>query len=212
MFFYTSVLTFGNYIYYRGYKDGKRITQKIPYEPTFYVRSGKESKYKSLFGENLDKINFPSIKEAKEFINGYKDVSNFPIYGNKNFAYQLLNKMFPNPVEFDPNVVKIITVDIETTTEYGFPEPREAQEEILLITIQEGNSKKIRTYGSKPYLVKQDNVTYIECRDEFDLLRRFINDLKADYPDVITGWNVQLFDIAYLSSRIQRVLGNKALE
>ena len=211
MFFYTSVLTFGNYVYYRGYKDGKRITQKIPFQPSLYVRSG-EGKYKSLFGEKLDRVDFSSIKEAKEFINEYKDISNFPIYGNKNFSYQLLNKMFPDPVDFDPDVVKIITVDIETTTEYGFPEPREAQEEILLITIQEGNSKKIRTYGSKPYLVKQDNVTYIECRDEFELLRRFIDDLKADYPDVITGWNVQLFDVAYLSSRIQRVLGNKALE
>ena len=51
----------------------------------------------------------------------------------------------------------------------------------------------------------------MQCKDEFELLRKFIDFLKADYPDIITGWNVQLFDIAYLSSRIQRVLGDRAL-
>ena len=59
---------------------------------------------------------------------------------------------------------------------------------------------------------KKDNAKYVKCADEFDLLRKFINYLKDDYPDVITGWNSQLFDVAYISSRIIKVLGEKALE
>jgi len=108
--------------------------------------------------------------------------------------------------------MKILTIDIETSTEYGFPDPRTAPEEVLLITIQDYNTKDITSFGCKPYLSKKSNAVYKQCKDEFDLLRQFINFLKQDYPDVITGWNCQLFDIAYLSSRIIKVLGDEALK
>lgn len=212
MLFYTNVFARGNYIHFRGYKDGKRVKQKIPFQPTYFVRTGKESPYKSLWGENLDKVKFNSIKEAREFVDRYKDVSNFPIYGNYNYSFQFISKVFPDAITFDMSVMKILTIDIETSTDYGFPDVRNAQEQILLITAQNFNTKQIITFGVSPYLPKQDNVEYVQCADEFDLLRKFIDFLKDDYPDVITGWNVQLFDIAYLSSRIIKVLGEKALE
>lgn len=212
MFFYTNVHTRGNYVYFRGFKDGKRVNQKIPFKPSLYVRSGKETKFKSLWGEGLERIQFDSIREARDFLSRYSEVSNFPIYGNKNFSYQFISKLFPDTIQFDTSIMRIYTVDIETSTEYGFPDPRQAQEEVLLITVQDFNTKKITSFGSKPYLPKKSEVTYVQCNDEMDLLRKFINFLRDDYPDIITGWNVQLFDIAYLSSRIIRVLGEKALE
>lgn len=212
MFFYTNVHNRGNHIYFRGFKDGKRVSSKIPFEPSLFVRTGKPSKYKSLQGENLERLKFISISEAREFVNNYKEVSNFPIYGNLNYKYQFISKLFPHDIEFDMSLMKIVTVDIETSTEYGFPDPRTAQEEVLLITIQDFHTKKLTSFGCKPFLSQQDNLTYVECKDEFDLLRKFIDFFKQDYPDVVTGWNVQLFDIAYLSSRIQRVLGDKALD
>lgn len=75
--FYTNIYGRGNYIYFRGFKDGKRISQKIPFQPTLYVRSGKPSKHKSLYGENLEKIKFSSISEAREFVKQYKDIATF---------------------------------------------------------------------------------------------------------------------------------------
>jgi len=212
MLFYTNVHCRGNYIYFRGFKNGKRINQKIPFQPAFYLRTGKPSPYKSLRGENLERKKFNSITEAKDFVKKYKEVSNFPIYGNMNFNYQFISKLFPNPIEYDMSVMKIVTVDIETSTEFGFPDPRTAQEEVLLITMQDFNTKEIISFGCKPYLVEKVGVTYIQCKDEFELLRKFIDAIKEDYPDVITGWNCQLFDIAYLSTRIIKVLGEKALD
>ena len=210
--FYTNVYTHGNNVLFRGIDNGKRVKHKIPFEPSLYVRSGKESIHKSLWGQNLERIKFPSINEAKDFVKQYKDVSNFPIFGNTNYTYQFISKMFPTVIKFDITQMKIVTIDIETSTEYGFPDVRNAQEEVLLITMQDYNTKEITSFGCKPYLSKKANATYIQCRDEFDLLRQFINFLKLDYPDVITGWNCQLFDIAYLSSRITRVLGDEALK
>lgn len=212
MLFYTNVYTRGNNIYFRGFKDGKRINQKIPFKPTLFVRTGKESKYKSLWGENLEKIKFESISECRDFVKQYQDVSNFPLYGNYNYSYQFISKLFPDTIEFDTTVMKIITIDIETSTEYGFPSPKTAQEEVLLITIQDYNTKQITSFGCRPYLTKQRNVDYVQCKNEMDLLRQFINHIKKDYPDIITGWNCQLFDIAYLSARILRVLGERALQ
>jgi len=211
MFFYTNVYSRSNYIYFRGFKDGKRFSQKIPFQPSIYVRSGKPSKYKSISGENLERIKFSSIADAREYVKNYKDVSNFPIYGNLNYKYQFISKLFTEDIDFDVSQMKIITIDIETSTEFGFPDPRTAQEEVLLITMQDFNTKEIISLGCKPFLCEKENVTYIQCKDEFELLRKFIDIIKSDYPDIITGWNVQLFDIAYLSSRIQRVLGDSSL-
>jgi DNA polymerase elongation subunit (family B) len=212
--FYTNVYQppLKNYIHLRGFKDGKRVQEKIPFKPSLYTRTGKESKFKTLKGENLEQIKFNSLGDAKEFLKKYKEVSNFPIYGNTNFKYQFISKLFPDEIQFDISLIKILTIDIETTTEAGFPDPRTAQEAILLITVQDFNTKQITSFGSKPFLTEQANVNYVQCKDEFELLRKFIDLLKSDYPDIITGWNVQLFDIAYLSSRIQRVLGSNALK
>jgi len=212
MLFYTNVYARGNFIYFRGFRDGKRVKQKISFQPTLYVRSNKPSKFKSIMGETLEGVRFPSIKEARDFVQQYKEVSNFPIYGNTNYGYQFISKLFPGMVEFDASLMKIVTIDIETSTEYGFPDSRNAQEQIILITLQDFNTKQLTTFGCGPYLSKKENSLYIQCKDEFELLRQFINHLKEDYPDVITGWNSQLFDIAYLSSRIIKVLGEKALE
>jgi DNA polymerase elongation subunit (family B) len=212
MLFYTNIYTRGNNIYFRGFKDGKRVNEKVPFQPVLYLRTGKETPYKSLLGEKLEKKKFESIDQARQFLKTYKEVSNFPIYGNYNFAYQFISKLFPNDIEFDISLMKIVTIDIETTTEYGFPDVRDAQEQIQLISVQDFNTKQITTFGCGPYLPKQANVKYFQCKDEFDLLRKFITFHKEDYPDVITGWNVQLFDIAYLSARIDRVLGQDAVK
>lgn len=212
MLFYTNVHSRGNYVYFRGFKDGKRVNEKIAFQPTLYVRSGKESEFKSLKGENLEKKKFNTINEARDFVRQYREVSNFPIYGNTNYAYQFISKIFPNQIESDMSLIKIATIDIETSTEFGFPDTKTAQEEILLITLQDFTSKKLTSFGCKPFLVQEENLTYVKCEDEMDLLRKFIDFFKSDYPDVLTGWNVQLFDVAYLSARIQRVLGERALE
>ena len=212
MLFYTNIYTRGNNIYFRGFKDGKRVNETVPFQPVLYLRTGKETPYKSILGEKLEKKKFGSIDQARKFLKTYKDVSNFPIYGNYNFAYQFISKLFPNDIQFDISLMKIVTIDIETTTEYGFPNIRNAQEQIQLISVQDFNTKQITTFGCGPYLPKQANVKYVQCKDEFDLLRKFITFHKEDYPDVITGWNVQLFDIAYLSARIDIVLGEDAVK
>ena len=66
---------------------------------------------------------------------------------------------------------------------------------------------KFFVFGCGAFVNKYDYVEYIECRDEIDLIKRFVDEWTGNYPDIITGWNVKLFDIPYIVNRITKLLG-----
>ena len=104
-----------------------------------------------------EEIEFADINDAKDYVSRYKEVENFPIFGNTNYAYQYITKTFPGEVEFDISQIKIWSLDIETSAELGFPDVRDPKEELLLITIQDANTKELVTFGTKHFNVTKDN-------------------------------------------------------
>jgi len=62
-------------------------------------------------------------------------------------------------------------------------------------------------FGCGDYIKHRDDVHYAKCRDEHDLIRRFIDFWTRFHPDVISGWNIKTFDIPYLVNRITKLLG-----
>jgi len=82
----------------------------------------------------------------------------------------------------------------------------------LLISLQDYATKKVTTFGSRPFVNKDPNVTYILCDDEVHLLRSFLAYWRKNLPEVITGWNSQMYDIPYLAGRINRILGEKSMK
>ena len=96
--------------------------------------------------------------------------------------------------------------------EYGFPDVNDPQEELLAITVQEASTKKIITWGVKPYHSTRKNFEYRYCSSEYELCLSFIQWWMDDTPEVITGWNLQLFDIPYIAGRLNRVLGEKMMK
>jgi DNA polymerase elongation subunit (family B) len=135
-------------------------------------------------------------------------VDNFHIYGNKNFAYQYITENYSNEIQFDISQIKIFSIDIETSAEYGFPNVNDAIESVLLITIQDYSSKDIVTFGCGDFKVTKPNHTYVQCQNEKNLLSKFITFIQQELPHVFTGWNCETFDLAYLIKRIDRVLGD----
>ena len=113
--------------------------------------------------------------------------------------------MYPNNIEFDMSKMRIFSIDIETTAEHGFPDTENPIEEVLLITIVDNQTKEIFTWGSGEWNREETKttVTYTYCADEYDLLEKFMS-CANDYPDVITGWNLELFDMLHLVGRIDR--------
>lgn len=212
--FYTNVLQYGNKILVREVRNGKKDAHKVEFRPTLFIKSKSESKFESLYGDDLEPIKFGDINDAKEFIKKYKDVENFPIFGNTSFAYQYITENYPREVDYDISQLTILTLDIETGSEFGFPSIDNPIEEVLLITVQDNNTKKITTFGVKRFdvdnikhITNKNNFEYIRCRDEADLLSTFLRFWQMTAPDIITGWNTQLFDMPYLLQRIRRILG-----
>ena len=214
MKFYTNVQLIGNQFLVRGVEDGRRFEiRDSEFCPTLFVKSKRETKYKTLNGESVEPIQPGQVRDCREFYKKYQDVDGFAIYGNDRYIYQYISEKYPeDEVKFDISKIKLITLDIETTAEKGFPDVESASEEILAITIQDYTTKQIITWGVKPFINKQKNVTYRYCSTEHQLLSDFINYWMEDVPDVITGWNIQFFDIPYICKRLNRVLGEKLMK
>jgi len=212
MKFYTSVNQYGNNILIRGINNGKMVQERFSFKPTLFVRDKNSKKYKSLFGEPLSPVQFESINDAKDYVKNYKDVDNFAIYGNTNFAYQYITENFSEDIDFDLSQIRLWTIDIETSADNGFPDVATAQERVLVITIQDNSSKEIISFGLNTYTPKIDHHVYHACKDEKELLLKFISYFENNYPHIITGWNVEFFDIPYLCNRINRLLGEDHLK
>ncbi len=203
----------GNQFLVRGVEDGRRFETRDEFFPTLFVKSKKKTKYKTLTGDYVDEIRPGTVRDCRNFYQKYEDVEGFDIYGNDRYIYQYISKKYPeDEIKFDISKIKLVTLDIETTAEYGFPDVESAQEQIIAITIQDYTTKQIITWGLKPFANKQGNVTYHHCPTEHELLSHFINYWMQDVPDVVTGWNIQLFDIPYICKRLNRVLGEKLMK
>ncbi len=215
MRFYTNVQLVGNNFLVRGYENGKHFMTRESFSPTLFVPAKKKTKYKTLTGDPVEPIKPGTVRDCREFFKKYDGVQNFDIYGNDRYIYQYISEMYPElEVKFDINKIKLTTLDIEVKSENGFPDVESAAEEILLISIQDYNTKQIRTWGQGPFNNKQDNVIYKGYDSEYELLNAFINwwMIEDNTPEVITGWNIELYDIPYLSRRLERVLGEKLMK
>ena len=213
MRFYTNVQMIGNQFLVRGYDNGKHVMFKEEFSPTLFVPSKRESKYKTLDGENVEPIVPGSVRDCREFYKKYEGIDGFKIYGNDRYVFQYISEKYPeDEIKFDITKIKLTTLDIEVASENGFPDTESASEEILTISIQDYATKNIITWGVKPFNNKQSNVKYIECGSEYQLLQNFLDYWTQNIPEVITGWNVQFYDIPYICRRLNRVLGEKMMK
>ena len=217
MSFYTCVSRYKNDILYRGYNEsGRRIKKKIRFKPTHYVESEKESKFRSLEGKKLSEMKFPDMYEASSFIKEYKEVDNFRIYGTQNYVHQFLGELYPNDIEFNKNFINVVNIDIEVASDDGFPYPEDAFHPIISISLFSSKDRTYYSWGLDQYdssksIIKDHPVVYTQCKTEMELVTNFINwwSREENNPDVITGWNIQLFDIPYIVNRIRRIFGEE---
>jgi DNA polymerase elongation subunit (family B) len=208
MIFYSHVFPFGNKMFVRGYENGRPFQRKIDFFPTLYVNSkNPESSWKTLTGTAVEEIKPGTVKETREFVKQYDDVRGFDIYGNTNYVCQYISDTYESDIRWDMEQIKVFTLDIETQTESGFPDIKTANEEVTLITVKDLFSKRIITFGVGAFVHNRDDLVYINCATEQQLLKEFIIWWQQNYPDVITGWNTEFFDIPYLVKRIERELG-----
>ena len=161
MKFYTNVQLIGNQFLVRGVENGKRFEIRDDFRPTLFIKTNKESKYKTLSGESVSPIQPGTVRDCRDFYKKYDEVDGFEIYGNDRYIYQYISKNYPeDEIKFDTKQIKLVTIDIEVASEEGFPDVESCSEEILAITIQDYATKRIVTWGQKKFINNQENVTY----------------------------------------------------
>ena len=222
--FYTNIDRYGNNLLFRGYDKNGPVEKKIKFEPTFHIPDN-DGDWKSLDGQTLSEIQpgrkydkngkivkRGTMRDCKEFLQKYDDVSNFKVYGTTNYIHQFISA-FPGNIKYDRTQMNICTIDIEVGSEDGFPEPEQAKYEIITITIKNNNGNIYHTWGTGDVDVDKcsQDVLYRKCKDERDLLLDFIEYWSNHIPDILTGWYSELFDVPYLINRIRRIFGEEMI-
>lgn len=216
--FYTSVQRHGNNILFRGYNDGQPLTNKIKFKPTLYVQSSTKSDWVGIDGTQVSPVHFDSMKECREFKQQYEGVKSFKIFGTISHIFEFINERFPGEIAFDPTLINVVNFDIEVYSpdNEGFPDPELATVPIVSIALKSSRVDYYQVWCLKDYDKKQKlidkNLEVHICKDEQDLLSKFmLYWIKANI-DVVTGWNIRFFDIPYLINRISKVLGENVVK
>ena len=206
MHFYTNVKKYKDFILARGIKNGERYLKRLKYEPTLYIPTNKHTAHKSIHGEYLQSKKFGSPSHARHWKKQYENTG-IDIHGLDQWEYTYIAESFPSDIEFDIKNINILNIDIECECEEGFPEPTEAEERVNAITMKLFGDNKTHVIGIDNFDFKTDNpdIVYHKCRHEKELLTTFMNLWDELEPDIITGWNIETFDISYLVNRIWKL-------
>ena len=206
MDFYTNVIQRGNALLVRSVENGKRVRDRVNYQPTLFDLSPEPTGYVTLDGQHVKPNKRDSIKDAKSWLEQRQNQE--IVFGNTQYPYCYISDQYPDDVPWDKDQLLIVTIDIEVECENGFPNPKDAAEPMLSITMKNHQNKKIIVWGLHEFQNYRDDVDYRLCKDEDNLLMQFLDTWRMiDYPDIITGWNTEFFDIPYLCNRIKNRLG-----
>lgn len=211
--FYKNVQTWGNVVFHRASVDGKDVIQREKgFKPRYWVpeQKNKESGWTTISGHPVTEINFDNIKSGKEFLEMNKDVDNASVYGDIQPKYKYIAEKYPDEISYNINDIVICYLDIETakTSDGDFPSAEQGNAPILTIALNFTNFTKKVILGLKEYTPKEDEF-YVQCETEEALLDKFLRIWKSNWPDIVSGWFIEGFDIPFLVHRIERVLGEK---
>jgi DNA polymerase elongation subunit (family B) len=179
--------------------DDKKGHLKVKYKPYAY-RKSSYGKHVALDGQRVDKI-FDFDRDDKGLYES--DI---------NPETRTLIDMYTDSDESSVGH-RILTIDIEVDIADGFPTPETAEHEITSMAVYDhaGDERYVWVLDKQGVVEStvKDNVKIISCHDEYTLLEKFLHTYYEIQPTIITGWNIDFFDIPYLYNRLVKVVGEK---
>lgn len=188
--------------------DGERMETEIPFRPYLFLEKDGATDGVSIFKTSLIKKIFRNSIERRKYT---QNTANQRLFYNLPPEQQFLIDYYKDEInkpEFSKQPLKTYFIDIETASYGEFPIPEKAKDPISLITVFDSLTKTTHTWGLKnQYTPSIENCIYYQCKDESDLILRFVDFWKSDYPDVCSGWNSFGFDIPYIINRFMKLFG-----
>jgi DNA polymerase elongation subunit (family B) len=178
--------------------------KKLPYKRYAYKLNDK-GKYTSLFGQPLKIVyGWKKSDEEKGLI--------FEGDVNPEMRY-LIDNYISSDEPSKSHITMYLDIEVESTNQ--LPNPELAENKVTAISYYNTSNNEYdvlildESYElSNEQLDWKDNSTVNVWRydDEATLLKKFMVDYKKIGPTIITGWNIDYFDIPYLYNRIKNVL------
>lgn len=166
--------------------------------PRYAYRRKQGGNYKSLYGDELEKVTSFDERDPDLF--------------ESDVAPEMRVLIDKYESSDDPSKGhRVVVIDIETSTEGGFPDITLGDKTITAIALydQVGDtyySLILDPEGKIPHS-HVGNVVTESFRAEENLLGAFLTRWEEIQPTIVTGWNIDFFDMPYLYNRIRAVLG-----
>ena len=177
--------------------DDKKGYTSFVFRPYAY-RKRANGKYKSIFGDDLEKVYSFNPRDPSLF------ESDVPI------ETRILIDAYEDNDDLSEGH-RVLYLDIEVSTEGGFPNVEEADKEITAIAICDGLTEKYTAFildkDGKLEPFSRDNVEVLSFTSEESLLAHFVTKWEEIQPTIVTGWNSNDFDMPYLYRRMKSVIG-----
>jgi DNA polymerase elongation subunit (family B) len=189
-------------------KEGNRSQKHKKWVPDFYVETKEDTKFLSQSGKKLKRVVESTLGKRRAKIKNCKETG-FQIFGsdlsNEN---KFILETWPQDITEAPPV-RFMFLDIEVECEDGFSDALIAKERINLISCWSTIDEIMYTFALEhdfKGIDKYPNVKYIKCRDERELLDKFLKYIERTRHDIWSGWNSSGYDVPYIFNRICRVL------
>ena len=177
--------------------DDERGYYTKKYRRYGYVKDGNGS-HKSIYGERLKRINYWNKDDDIElYESDVNEVTRFLIdeYGDSD--------------EISKGHVTL-TFDIEVEMNSGLPNVHEAQNEITSVAFHDSATNDYYVYVVSIGEEINKSIKGAKVRSfntERDLLFAFVTSWEEVSPSIITGWNIDFFDVTYLYNRLDVLFG-----
>ena len=183
--------------------DGKTKTIKTKPDIEYYVPDTTgESDKKDIWGNPVRLQVSKTRKAMKDFLSMSNTKSCEASLGED---LKFLQKRYGNKkLSVTIDDFQIATLDIELKSGKTFPSniAEIVPYEINCISVYYSKTGEMITYGTKEYTGNSENVKeYHYIPDEKRMLEKFILDFRKRRVDIVTGWNIKLFDMPYIINR-----------
>ena len=225
--FYTNDVDKNGRIVFLGFdKEGNRKAFIMPWRPHIAYTV----KYKTEFKDPYDRfVAFKNFNSKQHRDNYVKNANGLNIIECLSPEMEFLNWAFDD-VALDPTFnkqpLRMHAIDIETEISDAFMRPGRNEDQsanrINMITIYDNFTDKYYTWSLQPAKVSfiedplkdypKDKFVLFDNfhNDEYDLLEHFVSWFEDNAPDIIYGWNVKAYDMPYIVTRVEKVLGKNA--
>lgn len=205
---YTNIEFLNNKLYCMLIQKDGSIVKKIidKFRPKLYTRYDPNNPNSRKTNWKVLKTNEPLMEheiELRDYESKLQDIIQYTnVYNNIEPNYQFISDQYYGITRERINI-RHFFIDIETMINHRKPDPINTPNEVSLIQINDSIDNKNYIFSIKESKKERPNTIIYICKDEKDLLNKFIDFIEKMNPITVNAWFGYGFDYPYLINRMK---------